>query len=153
MDFLEYMKPRCGLWSEKEEEGMLCVRVFTGRLPLASWSKLLQTEARGKITIETANSFRHMITQPLNTMRFNSLYFAVIEVKHISCEKQFMSSFSGKRAFVWKENSRKILSFWGKAAALQCAWKSSQKSRTLNNTKAQLSNWQQIFLIFLLCPK
>lgn len=92
----------CGVKRKKKE---CCVRVFTGRLPLASWSKLLQTEARGKITIETANSFRHMITQPLNTMRFNSLYFAVIEVKHISCEKQFMSSFSGKRAFVWKENS------------------------------------------------
>ena len=57
---------------------------FVGRLPFASLNKLLQTVARGKITIETANSFRHMITQPLNAIRFNSPYFAVIEVKNVS---------------------------------------------------------------------
>lgn len=67
---------------------MVCKREFIGRLPnCASPTNCYNGKKRapGKITIETANSFRHVITRPLNEMIFNSLYFAVIQVKTILC--------------------------------------------------------------------
>jgi hypothetical protein len=90
--------------------------------PIAPRQQIVTIKAPGKITIETANSFRHVITRPLNEMIFNSLYFAVIQVKTIRPPRFFAREERMIYAVFWQTRLGKKVSFgcFGKAAALRC---------------------------------
>lgn len=87
--FSTHETARCG--RRRTKKTSLCAREFIEASARVG-NKLLQSRSRQcsrggdrqpKITIETANSFCHMITtQPLNAMIFNSLYLRRFKLKN-----------------------------------------------------------------------
>lgn len=120
---------------------------WCGRLPFwRDGNKLLQSRLRKgrKITNETTNSFRHMITLPLNAMMLNSLYFAVLQVKNnpLQIKQWFIPILASE---LEKKFFRCFLLLVEKLQHFRknkcCAWNSSQKSPELyENTSRLIGN-------------
>lgn len=97
---LFFIRMKTALWWIYENGEGSAVRDSLDVCRLEVENKLLQSCLWGekKITSETANSFCHMITRPLNAMIFNSLYFAVIRVENNPWKwSDYLSQLFGKR--------------------------------------------------------